>query len=120
MFNRHVHEIWREPAGLADGYHWPQYSIHRGHLLGLLYRACLERLGGDRVHTGKEGVRHSQDGDGATLHFADGTAATGDALVGADGIGSAMRAQLYPDEGPPLWNGITMFRAVALAERPGR
>ena len=118
MFNRHGQEIWREPAGVADGYRWPQYSIHRGHLLGLLHRACLQRLGSDRVHTGMEGVRHSQNGESASVHFADGTTATGELVVGADGIGSAMRAQLYPDEGPPLWNGVTMFRAVALAEPP--
>jgi 5-methylphenazine-1-carboxylate 1-monooxygenase len=99
MFNRHGQGIWREPAGLADGYRWPQYSIHRGHLLGLLYRACLQRVGSDRVHTGAQAVRHSQEADSASLHFADGTSATGDLVVGADGIGSAVRAQLYPDEG---------------------
>ncbi len=30
MCNRHGQKIWGEPSGLADGYHWPQYSIHRG------------------------------------------------------------------------------------------
>jgi len=118
MFNRHGQQVWREPAGLAEGYLWPQYSIHRGHLLGLLYRACLERLGPDRVQTSKEGVSHSQEADGASLHFADGTTARGDVVAGADGVGSAIRAQLYPEEGPPLWNGQTMFRAVALVEPP--
>ena len=46
MFNRHGQQIWREPAGLAEGYLWPQYSIHRGHLLGLLYRPLLSRRHG--------------------------------------------------------------------------
>jgi 5-methylphenazine-1-carboxylate 1-monooxygenase len=118
MFNRHGQEIWREPAGLADGYRWPQYSIHRGHLLGLLYRACLGRLGPERVHTSKEGVRFSQEAEGASLYFADGSSETGDVVVGADGVGSTIRSQLYPDEGPPLWNGVTMFRAVSLAKSP--
>lgn len=118
MFNRHGQQIWREPGGLAEGYLWPQYSIHRGHLLGLLYRACLERLGDDRVHTGKEGVRVSDEDESASLHFADGTSARGDVVVGADGVGSAIRAQLFPEEGPPLWNGQTMFRAVSLAQPP--
>jgi 2-polyprenyl-6-methoxyphenol hydroxylase-like FAD-dependent oxidoreductase len=36
--------------------------------------------------------------------------------VGADGVHSAIRAQLYPDEGPPLWNGITVWRAPARAQ----
>jgi 5-methylphenazine-1-carboxylate 1-monooxygenase len=118
MFNEQGQKIWGEPSGLAEGYRWPQYSIHRGRLLGILYRACLDRLGSDRVHTGRRGARHSQEGGAAALHFEDGRSEEGDVLVGADGIGSAMRAQLYPDEGAPLWNGVTMFRAVAIAEPP--
>ena len=118
MFNEHGQKIWGEPSGLAEGYDWPQYSINRGRLLGILYRACVDRLGAEKIHTGMEGVRHSQEDDVARLHFTDGTSAEGDLLVGADGLGSAMRVQLYPDEGAPLWNGVTMFRAVAIAEAP--
>jgi 2-polyprenyl-6-methoxyphenol hydroxylase-like FAD-dependent oxidoreductase len=118
MCNAQGQRIWSEPAGLAEGYRWPQYSINRGRLLGILYRASLERLGAEAIHTGHRGVEHSQDPESATLHFADGTSASGDVLVAADGLGSMIRAQLYPDEGPPVWNGITMFRAVALAEPP--
>jgi 5-methylphenazine-1-carboxylate 1-monooxygenase len=110
--------IWSEPAGLAEGYRWPQYSVHRGRLLGMLYRACLARLGPDAVRTGHRGVEFSQDSESATLRFEDGTSASGDLLVAGDGLGSVIRAQLYPDEGPPVWNGTTMFRAVAHAEAP--
>src|SRR6478672_8526600 len=28
--NRFGQTIWTEPRGLAAGYRWPQYSIHRG------------------------------------------------------------------------------------------
>jgi 5-methylphenazine-1-carboxylate 1-monooxygenase len=118
MFNEHGQKIWGEPAGLADGYDWPQYSIHRGRLLGMLYRACLDRLGEDRIHTGHRGESFSEEGATATVHFDDGTSAEGDLLVAADGLGSVIRKQLYPDEGAPLWNGVTMFRAVAVAEPP--
>jgi 2-polyprenyl-6-methoxyphenol hydroxylase-like FAD-dependent oxidoreductase len=118
MFNEHGQRIWSEPSGLAEGYDWPQYSIHRGRLLGILHRACLDRLGAGRIHTGRRAVRHSQEDQTVTLHFEDGTSVAGDLVVGADGLGSAMRIQLYPDEGPPLWNGATMFRAVAIAEPP--
>ncbi len=75
-------------------------------------------MGADRLHTGAHGVKHSQETASATLHFADGTSATGDVVVGADGLGSVNRAQLYPDEGAPLWNGVTMFRGIAVAEPP--
>src|SRR5688572_16800380 len=46
-YSKHGQRIWGEPRGLADGYHWPQISIHRGQLLGVLYRAVLDRLGPD-------------------------------------------------------------------------
>jgi 2-polyprenyl-6-methoxyphenol hydroxylase-like FAD-dependent oxidoreductase len=32
-------EIYSEPRGLRAGYHWPQYSVHRGGLQMLLYQA---------------------------------------------------------------------------------
>jgi 2-polyprenyl-6-methoxyphenol hydroxylase-like FAD-dependent oxidoreductase len=38
---------------------------------------------------------------------------TAGALVGADGINSAVRARLHPGEGAPLWNGVRMWRGVA-------
>jgi 2-polyprenyl-6-methoxyphenol hydroxylase-like FAD-dependent oxidoreductase len=48
----------------------------------------------DVVHFGKEFTRH---GDGTvTAHFADGTSATGDLLVAADGTGSRVRRQYLP------------------------
>jgi 2-polyprenyl-6-methoxyphenol hydroxylase-like FAD-dependent oxidoreductase len=116
MFNKHGQRIWGEPRGLGAGYRWPQYSIHRGRLLGVLHRAFLERLGAKRMHTGRRVVRCSQDGASVRVEFADGGVAEGDVLVGADGVHSTIRTQLHPDEGPPLWNGITMWRAVARAE----
>src|SRR3954471_18156818 len=45
VFNKHGQLIWSEPRGLAAGYRWPQYSIHRGRLQQLLFDAARERLG---------------------------------------------------------------------------
>ena len=115
MFNKHGQRVWSEPRGLVAGYRWPQYSIHRGRLLGILHRAFVERLGEERLHTGRRVVACSQDAASVTVDFGDQTTATGDILVGADGVHSALRTQAYPDEGAPLWNGITMWRAVAKA-----
>jgi 2-polyprenyl-6-methoxyphenol hydroxylase-like FAD-dependent oxidoreductase len=39
MMDRRGNEIWREARGLHAGYDVPQFSIHRGHLQGVLYRA---------------------------------------------------------------------------------
>ncbi len=43
--NRFGQRIWTEPRGIEAGYAWPQFSIHRGRLQGLLYQAALERMG---------------------------------------------------------------------------
>jgi len=45
LYSRHGQEIWREPRGIAAGYHRPQVSIHRGELLRVLYRAVCAHLG---------------------------------------------------------------------------
>ncbi len=48
------------------------------------------------VHFGRTLVRYEEDDAGVTAWFADGSRATGDLLVGADGTNSAVRAQLVP------------------------
>ncbi|MDM9561164.1 flavin-dependent oxidoreductase [Bordetella petrii] len=117
FFTRHGQFIYSEPAGKAAGYDWPQYSIHRGDLQMALLAAVRERLGPDSVVTGHRCLRVDQDDDGVTAHFTD---AAGQALppvrgaiaVGCDGIHSALRKQLYPDEGPPRYSGVNMWRGV--------
>ena len=43
--NRFGQEIWREPRGTDAGYEYPQFSIHRGRLQGVIYQAVRSRLG---------------------------------------------------------------------------
>ncbi|MEV0803834.1 NAD(P)/FAD-dependent oxidoreductase [Kribbella sp. NPDC050281] len=50
----------------------------------------------DVVEFGKEFTRFEQHGDQVTAYFADGTQATGDLLVAADGSGSRVRRQYLP------------------------
>jgi 5-methylphenazine-1-carboxylate 1-monooxygenase len=110
--------IWSEPRGIAAGYRWPQFSIHRGKLLGLLHRAVIERLGPERVHPGHHLSRFGQDAKRVWADFVDRASGESrarveaDVLVGCDGIHSVVRRVFFPDEGPPKWNGITMWRAV--------
>jgi 2-polyprenyl-6-methoxyphenol hydroxylase-like FAD-dependent oxidoreductase len=112
--NRFGQEIWREARGLAAGYRWPQYSIHRGRLQLLLFEAARARLG-DAIRTGHRLVGFEQDGAGVTARFAGGATARGDLLIGADGIHSAVRAAFFPGEGSPKWNGCILWRATSLA-----
>lgn len=121
-YSKHGRLIWSDLRGLAAGYRWPTVGIHRGQLLGLLYRAVLNRLGGSRVHTGHHLVRFAQQDSAVWGEFVNratsttvGRAETG-LLVGCDGIHSVVRQILFPDEGPPLWNGITMWRGVTIAK----
>ncbi|MBO2465157.1 flavin-dependent oxidoreductase [Actinomadura violacea] len=120
-FDRFGGRIWGDPRGRALGYDWPQYSIHRGELQMALLDAVLTRLGKDAVRTGTVLEGFEQDGDGVRARLLDrasGTAETvaADVLIGADGLHSTVRAQLYPDEPAPLWNGIRMWRGVTEGE----
>ena len=109
-------DILRQPRGLDAGLPAPQFSIHRGKLLGLLHDAVRERLGEGALRTGRTLVAHEQDGDGVTarLETAEGPREVrADVLVGADGIHSAVRRARHPEEGPPRWNGVVMWRGAA-------
>ena len=48
------------------------------------------------MHFGKRFTHCERDGERVVAHFADGTSDAGDVLVAADGINSAVRAQLRP------------------------
>lgn len=120
-FTHRGQRIWYEPLGVAAGDRWPQVSIHRGELLGVLHRAVVERLGPAHVHPSHHLVRFGQETDGhAWAEFGDRATETpvgraeADLLVGCDGIHSAVRRALYPGEGPPRWNGVTMWRGVTI------
>jgi 2-polyprenyl-6-methoxyphenol hydroxylase-like FAD-dependent oxidoreductase len=109
--------VWRELRGMFAGYDVPQFSIHRGKLHGVLVQAALERLGPARVHTGCPLTGFSGGDDHVVARFQrrDGQDAfdvRGDALVGCDGIHSTVRSLLYPDEGPPIWSGLRLWRGV--------
>ncbi len=117
FFNRFGQLIYREPAGVAAGYDWPQVSIHRGELQMLLLRAVRDRLGPDSVLTGHQCLGVEQ-GDGfAEARFADGFSARGAAVIACDGIHSLIRKQFYPDEGAPLYSGYNMWRGVTVWPR---
>jgi 2-polyprenyl-6-methoxyphenol hydroxylase-like FAD-dependent oxidoreductase len=116
-FSKHGKPIWSEPRGIEAGYKWPQISIHRGTLHQLLLDAARERIGPDNILTGHHLTDWSETANGVTARFTgrDGKSAGdyhGALLIGADGIHSAMRAKLYPEEGPPIWNGRILWRGV--------
>ena len=115
--NRLGQEIWREPRGLDAGYDIPQFSIHRGRLQGVIYQAVRARLGESRIHLNCRLQSFSQDDGGVTAYFFDRNGShrqttRGDVLIGADGIHSVVREKLFPNEGPPRWNGLMLWRGA--------
>lgn len=116
--NRLGQVVWRELRGVDAGYEVPQISIHRGKLHGVLLRAVLARLGSSHLHTDRRLVDLEERHGRVTAIFesrlsGERSEATGDAVIGADGIHSRLRSIFYPGEGPPRWSGIMLWRGAA-------
>jgi 5-methylphenazine-1-carboxylate 1-monooxygenase len=118
FFTRHGQFIYREPAGLAAGYAWPQFSVHRHDLQRVLSGAVRDRLGADAVRLDHRVSGFTQHDAGATVtvEHSDGTRSrvTGDVLVGADGVHSALRGQLHPETGRSRYTGYMMWRGTTV------
>ena len=117
--NRHGQTIYEDVRGLAGGYSHPQFSVHRGELQQLLWREAATRLGAERLVSGWRITGAQLDGDEVIAHGVDAAGARvarrASVLIAADGIHSAIRRQFHPDEGPPRWNGMMMWRGTSLA-----
>jgi 2-polyprenyl-6-methoxyphenol hydroxylase-like FAD-dependent oxidoreductase len=114
-------DIYTEPRGLLAGYNWPQYAVHRGQFHMLLYDKVVERIGAGAVKLGSRVTGYRKNTDGSVTAFiesADGTTseATGALLIGADGIHSAIRAQMHPAQPPIHWGGAVMWRGMSWAK----
>ncbi len=122
FFNRFGQLIYKEPRGKLAGYRHPEVGIHRGRLHMILYRAAVDRLGPDAVRTDHECTGFEQSEDGVTAFFRDAAGRArepvrADAVIACDGIGSAVRKQLYPDDavafaGINTWRGVTRHKPI--------
>lgn len=81
--------------------------VHRAEL----HEALLDAVGPGVVQTAARCVGFTQDNDGVTVRFADGREECGALLIGADGIRSVIRDQLFGAQ-PPRYSGQTAWRAV--------
>ncbi|MDI3422937.1 3-hydroxybenzoate 6-monooxygenase [Streptomyces luteolus] len=88
----------------------PYAVVHRCDLFQPLVEACRAS---DRIElvAGHDVVAYEQDGTRATAVTRTGERFSGSALIGADGIRSALRGQLVGD-GPPRVSGHTIYRSV--------
>ena len=119
-FTRRGKAVISYPCGEYAGYHWPQYSLHRGEFQMLLLRVLRARAGPGSIQSGRRLVGFEQDETGVVARFAGPGAddviheETGDVLIGADGLHSTVRRQLYPDEGAPVFCGMICFRGAVV------
>jgi 2-polyprenyl-6-methoxyphenol hydroxylase-like FAD-dependent oxidoreductase len=114
-------DIYSEPRGLLAGYSWPQYAVHRGLFHMLLHEKLVARAGADTVKLGSRVTGYAKNPGGgvtAQVEHADGSRseAAGALLVGADGIHSAIRAQMHPAQPPIHWGGAVMWRGTTWAK----
>ncbi|WP_373893562.1 flavin-dependent oxidoreductase [Virgibacillus sp. CBA3643] len=120
-FNKYGQQIWQEPRGVNAGYHYPQYSIHRGRLQMLLLEAVKEQLGEEAVLTSHHLTSFDSFSDYTVAHFEN--KKTGEhvgsydanMMIAADGIHSVVRKHLYPNEGDPIFSGRILWRGLAEA-----
>ena len=87
----------------AHRYHFSSWNT--------VYRGLLSAFGRERYLLGSEVVHAEQRADEVAVHLADGGSTTVDLLVGADGVGSALRAHLLPGvsrryAGYVAWRGM--------------
>ncbi|AJF63310.1 FAD-dependent oxidoreductase [Streptomyces vietnamensis] len=78
-----------------------------------LYRAIYDEAERRSVpiHHGKRLTGATETGSGITAHFADGTEASADVLIGADGIRSTVRSLIDPAAAQPNYAGLVCFGA---------
>jgi 2-polyprenyl-6-methoxyphenol hydroxylase-like FAD-dependent oxidoreductase len=87
----------------------PAIAVRRSALNSLLLEAA-----GDSVVMDRRFVGFDQDEHGVVAYFDDGSEQAGDVLVGADGMGSAVRkAMRHGHDLPPRYAGYTAWQAIA-------
>ena len=77
-----------------------------------LHGALLEAVGMDAIALQSNATGFTVIDDHVTLQMANGAIASGDLLVGADGVGSVVRRTIHPGEPPPRSSGIVAVRGA--------
>jgi len=101
-------------AESIERYGFPYYMYHRADLHEILVNA-IRNLKPDAIHLGAAATGVDQDGSVVTLTLSDGSHATGDALIGADGVHSTLRNLLHGDDAPKF-TGLMAWRGILSAD----
>ncbi|NIF86515.1 FAD-dependent oxidoreductase [Comamonas sp. Tr-654] len=105
-------ELGRLPLGvdMVQRYGASYLTIHRADLHGILLET-LQGLAGVHLNLNQAVSSYSEQDGVVTIRTSSGKLIEGDALIGADGVRSAMRAQMLGD-GPPRVTGHLAYRAM--------
>jgi 3-hydroxybenzoate 6-monooxygenase len=98
---------------LRARYGGPYVVVHRSDLLEVLVGACA--AAGVALENGRQTVDVRQDDDSAVVVCADGSVHRAGAVVGADGLRSALRARLSDDG--PVSSGYVAYRGTGPFEQ---
>jgi salicylate hydroxylase len=93
----------------------PYWTVHRGDFHAVLVDA-MRRVAPDAIQIGNACVGFAQDERSATIKLANGETATGDVLIGADGVHSKIRQQMFGD-GQAHFTGIMAWRGLVPMDR---
>ncbi|MEV7415155.1 FAD-dependent monooxygenase [Streptomyces sp. NPDC089919] len=106
-----LHSADGTPLGEIDSPdHLPAWqAVRRDELQRRLFEEATRR--GIKTVPGKRLVDAVETADGVTAYFADGTEASADLLLGADGIRSTVRGLIDPDAPQPEYAGLLGFAA---------
>ncbi|MFJ9562821.1 FAD-dependent monooxygenase [Streptomyces fuscichromogenes] len=96
-----------------ERYGYPYLMLHRADLHTVLVEALQRRRPGALV-LGRRLEAFEEGSEGVTLRFADGSTATADLMIGADGVHSVTRTQLFGDS-DPSFSGCVAWRGVVPA-----
>ena len=99
----------------VERYGFPYFMMHRADLHGVLAEAVMALAPG-AIRLGRRATSARVDDRSATVSFADGGTATGDVLVGADGVHSAIRSALFGDAAA-AFTGFIAWRGLVPAAR---
>lgn len=107
---------WQRPlgAGVEEKYGAPYFYMHRGDL----HEALASLVPDEIVHREKKLISLRQEDSGIDLRFADGTQASADMVIGADGVHSVVRECLWGAEAP-RFTGRVAYRTTFPASLMG-
>ena len=106
--------LLRSPLGetIESAFGAPYYTFYRADL----HRALADAIPREHVHLGHCFTHLVNHHDRVEAHFENGTSISADALIGADGIHSAVRQALFGPE-KPRFTGCVAYRGLVPPDR---